>query len=350
MTRTANNTAALGPYLAHLEKLPFVSSARLRDARSINDPNSKALTLTTPRGEQRAFLNWARSNLNQQLVEYLVHLAGRLDGPFFLFAPSVGREVATRLEEACVNYVDLAGNCGVQLGDEYIAQIEGRRLPAKTPRERALRAPSLLVLFTLLAKPELVSSPVRLIASKAGGLSPQTVTDLRKRLVEEEWVSAAGRKHAWVPGGKERALDLLLGDYDRLALHLKLGRFRARPMDLGELEQAITERLKGRVFSFGGGAALERSEQVKQLKGYYRGTRTIVYADEALPSMTGLLVPDARGEIIFSRFPGECARNENQDLSPLLIYLDLMTEGEPRAREAAAELRPTLFAGDEDES
>src|SRR5690606_24636007 len=153
-----------------------------------------------------------------------------------------------------------AGNCGVQLGDEYIAQIEGRRLPAKTPRERALRAPSLLVLFTLLAKPELVSSPVRLIASKAGGLSPQTVTDLRKRLVEEEWVSAAGRKHAWVPGGKERALDLLLGDYDRLALHLKLGRFRARPMDLGELEQAITERLKGRVFSFGGGAALERSE------------------------------------------------------------------------------------------
>lgn len=335
--------------MAHLEKLPFISGARLHDARSINDPNSKALTLTTPRGEQRAFLNWARSNLSQQLVEYVVHLAGRSEGPFFLFAPSVGREAAKRLEEACVNYVDLAGNCGVQLGDEYVAQIEGRRLPAKTPRERALRAPSLLVLFTLLAAPELVSAPVRLIASKAGGLSPQTVTDLRKRLVAEECVSVAGRKYAWVPGGKERALHLLLGDYDRLALHLQVGRFRARPMDLGELEQGIAERLAGRPYSFGGGAGLERTERMTRMKGYYRGTRTLVYTEEPVPSMAGLLVPDARGEIIFSRFPGECARDENQDLSPLLIYLDLMTEGEPRAREAAAELRSTLFEENEDE-
>lgn len=277
-------------------------------------------------------------------MNHVVHLRQQAEAPYFLFAPTVGREIAKRLQDARINYVDLAGNCGVQLGDEYVAQIEGRRLPAKAPRERALRAPSLQVLFTLLAEPKLIATPVRNIAAAAGSTSPQTVTDLRKRLVAEEWVTAAGRKHAWAPGGKERALDMLIASYDRLAHHLQLGRFRARPMDLSELEKSMAERLSGQLYSFGGGAGLER------MNGYYRGTRTIVYVDGDIPSMSGLLVPDERGEVIFARYPGSCARDKNQDLSPLLIYLDLMTEGEPRAREAAAELRPTLFAEGEGES
>jgi len=343
MNGRLRNTA-IEPYLAHLGALSFVQSACLQAERSINDPNSKALRLKTPAQELRAHLFWSRSNLTQQFVDHVVLLGERAAAPYFLFAPTVGREVAKRLQDARINYVDLAGNCGVQLGDEYVAQIEGRRLPVKAPRERALRAPSLQVLFTLLAEPKLINSPVRKIAAETGRISPQTVTDLRKRLVAEEWVTAVGRKHAWVAKGKERALDLLLSDYDRLALHLQLGRFRARPMDLSELEQGITDKLKGQLYSFGGGAGLER------MNGYYRGTRTIVYLDDAIPPMSGLLVPDEHGEVIFARFPGNCARDEDQDLSPLLIYLDLMTEGEPRAREAAAELRPTLFKDDDDDS
>ncbi len=55
------------------------------------------------------------------------------------------------------------------------------------------------------------------------------------------------------------------------------------------------------------------------------------------------MVPDERGEVIFSRYPGLRARTSSGDLAPLLIYLDLMAEGEPRTREAAEEIRSTLF-------
>lgn len=340
MTTSSTTESALQAYLTHLERLPFVRSVQIQDTRSINDPNSKALLLTTPQGELRAHLGWSRSNLSQPIIEHVLSVTTSLDSPYFFFAPSIGGETAKRLEEARINYVDLAGNSWVQLGDEYVAQIEGRKLSVKAPRERALRAPSLQVLFTLLAKPELINAPVRTIASEMGRISPQTVSDLRKRLVAEEWVTAAGRTHAWTPGGRGKALDRLLADYDRLAHHLQLGRFRPRPMPLDDLEQALAERLSGQSYSFGGGAGLQRRD------GLYRGTRTIVYVEETIPSVSGLLVPDERGEVIFARFPGDCARDEKQELSPLLIYLDLMTEGEPRAREVAGELRTMIFEED----
>lgn len=343
MANSSTTDSALQPYLAHIERLPFVRSIQTRSVRSVNDPNSKALLLTTPQGEVRAQLGWSRSNLSQPMIEHVLSVAELLDSPYFFFAPSIGGETAKQLEDARINYVDLAGNCSVQLGDEYLAQIEGRKLSAKAPRERALRAPSLQVLFTLLAKPDLINASVRTIASETGRVSPQTVSDVRKRLVAEEWVTAAGRTHAWLPGGKGKALNMLLADHERLSHHLQLGRFRARPMELDDLEQALADRLSGQTYAFGGGAGLQRRN------GFYRGTRTLVYVEETIPSMSGLLVPDERGEVIFARFPGNCARDENQALSPLLIYLDLMTEGEPRAREAAAELRPLFFEG-EDES
>jgi hypothetical protein len=53
------------------------------------------------------------------------------------------------------------------------------------------------------------------------------------------------------------------------------------------------------------------------------------------------LVPDPHGDVIFARRPGQFANEKDGEL--LLIYLDLQTEGEPRALEVARELRPSLF-------
>ena len=339
MEASKSTTAGLAPYLTHLENLPFVQKATVPKPRSIKDRNEKALRLVTPQGGVEAFLNWSRSHLTQQFIDYVVYMAAQLEGPYFLFAPTVGSEVAKRLDDGDVNYVDLAGNCRVRIGDEFVAIIEGRKAPQKSPRERALRAPSLQVLFTLLADPALIDEPVRSIAAATGRISPQTVTDLRKRLVAEEWVLKAGRRHTWAPQGKEQALDLLLADYDRLARHLQLGRFRTRPGDLTELEQSIALQLDKRdmIWDWGGGAALQRHN------GFYRGTRTIVYVEGELQKPLSGLVPDERGEVIFARYPGPRARTRDGDLAPLLIYLDLMTEGQPRAREAADEIRSPLF-------
>ncbi len=58
----------------------------------------------------------------------------------------------------------------------------------------------------LLAEPRLIEPPVRIIAAATGRISPQTMADLRMRLVTEEWVMASDRKHGCAPRGKEEPL------------------------------------------------------------------------------------------------------------------------------------------------
>jgi len=332
--------ASLDHYLAHLEALPFIKRATVTQGAFMNDTTKPSLRLRTLSGEQKAYVFQSKSHLTRDLTELLIHRASSRDAPSFIFAPAVGRELAERLDSEDINFVDAAGNCRVILGDSYMARIEGRRAASKGPRERALRAPSLQVLFALLARPTLISAPVRTISEWAGEVSPQTVSDVRHLLVAEEWVTSAKRHFHWSPAGKEQALDYLVVHYDVLARHLLLGRYRARPGHLTELEHSLAVRLKDRLWAFGGGAALMRNN------GFYRGTRTIVYLEEDPPNVSGLLVPAEEGEVFLCRFPGKCAREDNGDIAPVLVYLDLMAEGEPRAREAAAELRPRLFQVD----
>ena len=237
-----------------------------------------------------------------------------------------------------IGYVDLAGNCHVEWGKGYVAHIEGRKLPERAPQARAVRIPSLLVLFSLLARPDYVGASTRQLALAAGGVSPQTATDLRKRLIAEGCVIPSGRDHFWAPDGKERALDLLVAGYEQLAAHLCVGRYRARPGPTEEIENLIERNLeKGPTWAWGGGAALYRRNRL------YRGTRTIVYVDGPLPAKLPGLIPDPNGEVIFARPPGQCAYDEDGKVALVLTYLDLRTEGEARALEIAQELRPSLF-------
>ena len=57
------------------------------------------------------------------IAHLLVQQAGRPD--FILFAPHIGRELAGQLAEAKLQFIDLAGNCFVQLGDAYVAHAQG---------------------------------------------------------------------------------------------------------------------------------------------------------------------------------------------------------------------------------
>jgi hypothetical protein len=329
-------------YLGHLRGLPFIRRARVVDSRKVNDIERRALSLETVEAKVDAVLYVSRTNLTTPFVSHIVHLAPLAQGPVFLFAPRVSPDRGAELEKAKVNYVDLAGNCHVKLGTSFIAHIEGKKVAPKPAAEKGMRAKGLQVLLALLTDPRLVNAPLRDIAAAADDVSPQTVSDVRSRLVHEGWVLRNKRGHHWAPRGRDQALDLLLGGYEQLAAHLLLGRFKSRPMPLPELERAFEKALQNHHFAWGGGAALQR------LNGYYRGTRTIVYVEAAaaMSKVKALLVPQAEGEVVFSRFPGRCVVDAHGRVSPVLIYLDLMVEGEPRAREAAAELRETLFQED----
>jgi hypothetical protein len=323
------------PYLRHLRALPFVTNLRLATSKNADPSADVTLQVVTPGGKRSVHVEWKKSHLSQEMIEHTVARLARMKSDVMLFAPLVSGSMGDRLNEARIGYIDLAGNCHIEWGKAYVAHIEGRKLPERAPHAKAIRVPSLLVLFSLLARPRFVGVSTRQLALAAGGVSPQTATDLRKRLVAEGCIIPNGRDHFWAPDGKERALDLLVANYGQLAAHLRVGRYRARPGPIEDVEELIERNLEPGKWSWGGGAALYRRSR------FYRGTRTIVYVDGTLPARLPGLVPDPNGDVIFARRPGQLANEKDGEL--LLIYLDLRTEGEPRALEVAQELRPSLF-------
>jgi hypothetical protein len=182
---TEEVSSKLEPYLRHLRTLPFVTSVRLAASKNA-DPNAElTLRVLTPGGKRLVHVEWKKSHLSRETIEHAITRLARVKGDVLLFGPLVARTIGGRLREAQIGYVDLAGNCHIEWGKEYLAHIEGRKLPERSPQAKALRNPSLLVLFSLLARPDYVGASTRQLALAAGGVSPQTATDLGKRLVAD---------------------------------------------------------------------------------------------------------------------------------------------------------------------
>ncbi len=326
---------ALRPYLRHIERLPFVR--RVEEVSTVRDFELDGrIRVTTPTGKVVLPVEVKRTHLTRAIGEHLIRRAGEHPG-LLVMAPVVGRELAELFADHGINFVDLAGNCFVQIGEQYIARIQGQRAERRPPTEKVLRAPAYRVLFALLADPELVSASSRALAEAAGGVSPQTAVDLRKRLLARGVLLRTRGALRWTPGRRSDALDMLVAGFSALMPGLMIGRYRAKQRTPEAVEAELTPRLPSVAeWRWGGGAAAIR------LTGLYRGDRTIVYLREPDPERVRALplVPDTEGEVALLRGPGPLAfKGPEPDVAhPLLVYLDLLTEGHERAREAAAEI------------
>lgn len=242
-----------------------------------------------------------------------------------------------------VNFIDRRGNCYLNLGDRYVAQIQGKKGEPQ-PTARALRTPSYQVLFTMLAEPKLTSSPVRALAS-AAGVSRQAVLTLQQRLSELGHLVKSPRGHIWAPAGRHRALDLWLAGYaTSVRPSLLVGSYRTQDPDPAALEARIAPILdKCCDWRWGGGTAAHR------LDGYFRGEKTVVHLAEAPDRLPQQLhaIPDRSGPLVFLRTPGpEGLRGATGDTAhPLLVYTELLTDSNERAREAAQQLAERYAIG-----
>jgi hypothetical protein len=332
---------ALEPYIAVLKELPFVRDV-LVNAREVTLADHRfdgQVEVWTPEGQSVFLVEHKRSHLGQEVAERVLSI--RRDVPnLLLFCPSVGRRLAERFGREGLNFVDLAGNCHVRIADQYLAHVEGRRGDAKPPSERGLRAQSYRVLFAMLVQPELTKATARAIAEAAGGVSPQTAIDTRSRFVERGILLDTARGPVWAPRGWKDALDLFIqGFMTTLAPQLAIGRFRAMQRDPDALEAELQMRLAalGDVeWRWGGGAASAR------MTGYFRGDQTVLYVKEARHGLAKLLHlrPDSEGPVRLSTAPGPLAFESavHDCVHPLLAYVDLLAEGDERARDGAAEI------------
>ena len=331
----------LAPYLAHLKELPFIRDIRVSAGKIVDSDHrfDAKVEVRTPEGRSLFLVEHKRSHLSQEMVERMLHIRAVVPS-VLLFCPSVGHELAERFGREGLNFVDLAGNCHVRIGDRYLAHVEGRRADAKPQSERGLRAQSYRVLFAMLVQPDLTTATARAIAQAAGGVSPQTAIDTRARFVERGILLDTSRGPAWAPRGWKDALDLFIqGFTTTLAPQLAIGRYRAMQRDPAALEAELQMRLAalGDVeWRWGGGAASAR------MTGYFRGDQTVLYVKEARHGLAKLLQlrPDREGPVRLATAPGPLAFESSvQDcVHPLLAYVDLLAEGDERARDGAAEI------------
>ncbi|MBK7400598.1 MAG: hypothetical protein IPJ34_31200 [Myxococcales bacterium] len=309
--------ADLTPYLENFEALPFV-----RHARIARGTGGELLRLETPTKTFELPVQLERSTVTHELAQRRMHLRAKLP-ELVLLAPSIGAELGATLVDGHVFFMDLAGNCYLDLEHRYVAHKQGFRSASRPIESRGLRAPAMRVLFTLLATPGLSTATTRALASAAGGVSPQTAADTRARLEADEVLVRTRdgfhfRTEAW-----RRGLDLYLRGFRETLPALTVGPYRSRARSpeatRRELEAALTT-VPG--WRWGGAAA------AALLEGHYKGERTILYAPAWGDEVRSLpLVTDPSGPIELRRAPcpAALAGPRVDCVHPLLVYADLLS-------------------------
>jgi hypothetical protein len=363
---------SLRPYLEQLRALPFV-----KRARAGLEADELVVAVDTLSGWQSFTVAHVRSHLAKSDVELWTGRARKRGTahPLLLVAPYVSGPMGARLRDAGIRYLDAVGNVFLSIegpqGVQHTALVEGRAPTRPLATERSWRAPGYQTLFTLLVRPSLLQATVRQVATIAE-VSTTPVLQVRDKLVELGVAAKRKEGLAWTSGALPRARELWLRGYETtLRPSLLLQRYRPRQhMDIQALEAELEARLQERyAWRWGGAAAAFR------LDPFYRGETTVVHIDAPRMSSQELtatlrMIPDPAGPVVILRKPGALAFElgrasiplpplveapnaithvvEPRTVHPLLVWAELLEEGNDRASEAAAELAAHLLDGDED--
>ncbi len=258
----------------------------------------------------------------------------------------IDAHLGAMLRSMDVNYVDTGGNLHLELADgRFVAHVEGQKPRSRSrPRATSLRAAGYRVLFAVLARPDLLQTTVREI-ERCSGASRQAVSELFARLRGEGALTRGGRSHhQLVPGRRAELIARFVSGWtDALRPTLLIGSFRRREHGTAEADATIERTLAKHVagWGFGGTAGAMR------LAAHYRGADTVLHVadwnDDASRALG--LAPDRTGPIRIYRTMGELdlVAAPSHCAHPLLVYAELATSGDERAREAARAVRDAIL-------
>ncbi len=333
----------LSPYLDNLRALPFVRRVRLLANRPRRGKATDGvLELTTPRGQRRLRVEEKASHLTLPVVRDLIaRTASRTTPPLILFAPYVSAEMAAALLPHGINFVDKVGNCHLDLGGDYVAHVEGRRLRRPLGAPGGMRAPGFRLVFALLVEPDLLNNPIRRIAQTAG-VSLGTASNVLHRLEHDRMVvRTKSRLHLVRPD--DLVERWIAGYAETLRPELLTGRFETADGDPPTLESRVEALLdRNGNWAWGGAAAAFR------LTKHYRSDETVLHMQAPASDLPQRLkaLPHQAGQLILLGVPGPLAFRGKapHTVHPLLIYTELILTGSDRAREVASELRDRLMS------
>jgi hypothetical protein len=332
----------LTPFLEQLRSLPFVSDLDF-SPEDRGGGTDGILRVRTPKGAYAFLIEQKRSYLDRGILNALVAQA-KLSAkdrrePLLLLARFIPKPSAERLIESGVNFLDQVGNMHLVLGRNYERTIIGNRETA-APKEGQRVSPAIAqLLFTFATMEQAGTWSVRQLA-EASGLSKSNVANVRQQLIDQGVLKQSGQ--GFEIRDKSRLQEELLRGYE-LALRPKLliGRFRSAHQDLDDMLADLREAfrdLSTRWSVTGGPAAYV-------LQKFYRGLELPIFVDSFVDQLRrGLrILPDKAGPLVLLRSFGTVPFWRETEPFPLahpwLIYSELMNSSDPRAHEAAEELK-----------
>jgi len=293
--------------------------------------------LVTP-GITKRFAVEIKRTVNPNNLGLVAEQVARLPEPALLMAAYVNPNMAERLKQMKVFFLDTVGNAYLDIPPLFV-YVKGQKPLLKPFEERPLRAfrpAGLKVIFALLCKQELVNGPYRTLAETTGvalGTVGRIFDDLEK-LGYLLKLRERGRKLLQ----KERLLERWVAAYpEQLRPKLVIGRYTAPNRDWWKPAQ-----IKLQQAYWGAEIAAAR------LTGYLKPAVVTIYA-RGLPGKllaAHQLRKDTRGnvEILKAFWNTDMDWTDKEIVHPLLVYADLLGTGDARNLETARRLYDAQIA------
>lgn len=338
----------LEPYLDSLRALDFVRNVELSsESERIKRDVDGLLRIDTPKGTSAFYIELKSSYLDRAHINALIvqakHYAKKDRRPMLLLARYVPAPAAERLIDAGINFADRAGNLHLVLGRSYARTIVGKREQERAKEARTMTAARGQLLFAFAACEQASTWTIRQLA-EASGVGKSNVATIRKQLVEEGILTPTFH----VRNGKELEGQLLRAYEQALRPKLLINRFRAAESSTGRLLAKIRAtfgKASTRWSLTGGPGAFE-------LQRFYKGTEIPIFVESPTDATIRELrvLPDRDGPLIllraFGTVPFWKKIRGNMIAHPWLIYCELMYSSDPRAHEAAEQLKAGFLNSD----
>jgi hypothetical protein len=333
-----DKTTSFDAHLQHLQDIMFVRDVKVLPAPL--PPADAVLRVVTINGRtHKLYVEEKKAPFSKTTLSHIVARFAGKEASYVLFAGFVPAALATEMAERNINFIDRNGNCFLRLGDSYVAHVQGRTA-VRMVGEKRLHGASVRVVLALAVDESLLQAPTRTISAQAGGVSPQTVSDVIEFLRHRNIVD--GHRHRkWLGDAARRLSELLVHLWPSCATSLTVQRYRSRARHADDIEATLTPQLAALgEWRWSGGLAVGKltKEFTSDDAWIYVAKRPVM-----LPRFEGLL-PDPQGNVRLLTSPGPAAFANTQmggqirTVHPLLVYLDAIATGDARTNEAARDL------------
>jgi hypothetical protein len=244
--------------------------------------------------------------------------------------------VGERFVEAGISFADDPGNVHLRLGSEYNWTVLGKRELTRLPEAHRTTPATIQLLFQFAVNPKSASWTVRDLA-RAAGISKTKVAQLRRQFIHERILTSKSELRV-TPDIADR---LVSGYGQILRPKLVIGRYRYPDSSVDEFLARLTETARAQKIPY----ALTGGPAADAMQHFYRSPDVPLFLDLADPRIQRALrlLPDRTGPVVVLKPFGAIVYWKEFDgrmvAPPWLVYAELLTSDDPRAREAAEELR-----------